>query len=258
MLTETTVNKLIEMRFTAMADAFRSFRTDPKMRELSPEEFFGLLVDAEYTSRKNNRLKRLIRNAELEQRTACIADIDYASGRKLNKTLIKSLATCDYITEGRNIFITGATGSGKTYLACAFAMEAIKQYFSVKFVRLPDMLLALETAREEKNYSKVLSKFIRPALLIIDEWLLMKLRPEDVNFIFEVIHKRCGHGSLILCSQFREEGWYDRLGANDSPLADSIMDRIKHTAYQINIVSKDPAKDISMRELYGLNPTERE
>ena len=258
MLEETTINKLIEMRFTAMADAFRSYRTDPKMRELAPEDFFGMLVDAEYTSRKNNRLKRLIRNAELEQRTACIADIDYASGRKLNKTLIKSLATCEYITEGRNIFITGATGSGKTYLACAFGMEALKQYFSVKFVRLPDMLLALETAREEKNYPKVLSRFIRPALLIIDEWLLMKVRPEDVNYIFEVIHKRCGHGSLILCSQFREEGWYDRLGVKDSPLADAIMDRIKHTAYQINIVSKDPAKDISMRELYGLSPTERE
>ena len=177
MLEETTINKLIEMRFTAMADAFRSYRTDPKMRELPPEDFFGMLVDAEYTSRKNNRLKRLIRNAELEQRTACIADIDYASGRKLNKTLIKSLATCEYITEGRNIFITGATGSGKTYLACAFGMEALKQYFSVKFVRLPDMLLALETAREEKNYPKVLSRFIRPALLIIDEWLLMKVRP---------------------------------------------------------------------------------
>ena len=115
-----------------------------------------------------------------------------------------------------------------------------------------------ETAREEKNYPKVLSRFIRPALLIIDEWLLIKVRLEDVNYIFEVIHKRCGHGSLILCSQFREEGWYDRLGVKDSPLADAIMDRIKHTAYQINIVSKDPAKDISMRELYGLSPIERE
>ena len=258
MLVETTVNKLIEMRFTAMADAFRSYRTDPKMLELPPEDFFSMLVDAEYTSRKNNRLKRLIRNAELEQSTACIADIDYASGRKLNKALIKKLATCEYITEGRNIFITGATGSGKTYLACAFGMEALKQYFSVKFVRLPDMLLALETAREEKNFPKVLSKFIRPALLIIDEWMLMKVRPEAVPYIFEVIHQRCGHGSLILCSQFREEGWYDRLGGNDNPLTDAIMDRIKHTAYQINIISKDPAKDISMREIYGLNPTERE
>ena len=258
MLEETTINKLIEMRFTAMADAFRSYRTDPKMRELPPEDFFGMLVDAEYTSRKNTLVKRLMRNSELQQRAARIPDIHYASGRKLNKTLIKSLATCEYITEGRNIFITGATGSGKTYLACAFGMEALKQYFSVKFVRLPDMLLALETAREEKNYPKVLSKFIRPALLIIDEWLLMKVRPEDVNYIFEVIHKRCGHGSLILCSQFREEGWYDRLGVKDSPLADAIMDRIKHTAYQINIVSKNPAKDIFMPELYGLSPTERE
>ena len=104
-------------------------------------------------------------------------------------------------TEGRNIFITGATGSGKTYLACAFGMEALKQYFSVKFVRLPDMLLALETAREEKNYPKVLSKFIRPALLIIDEWLLMKVRPEDVNYIFETSKNQlisCGKDGFIL------------------------------------------------------------
>ena len=99
----------------------------------------------------NNRLKRLIRNAELEQRSACIADMDYASGRKLNKTLIKSLATSEYITERRNIYITSATGSGKTFLACAFGMEALKQYFSVKLVRLPDMLLTLETSTGRKE-----------------------------------------------------------------------------------------------------------
>ena len=122
MINQSTIDKLIEMRLTAMADMFRIQMNDKSMQEVPFEDRFGMLVDVEYTSRKNNRLKRLIRNAELEQTDACIAGIDYKSGRKLNKELINRLATCEYIAEYRNIFITGATGSGKTYMACAFGM----------------------------------------------------------------------------------------------------------------------------------------
>ena len=139
MINQSTTDKLIEMRLTAMADAFRIQMDDYSMKDISFEDRFGMLVDVEYTSRKNNRLKRIIRNAELEQPDACIAGIDYRSGRKLNKALINRLATCEYIAEYRNIFITGATGSGKTYMACAFGMEACKQYYTVKYVRLPDV-----------------------------------------------------------------------------------------------------------------------
>lgn len=113
-------------------------------------------VYVEYSNRKNNRLKRLIRSAELEQPDASIAAIDYQSGRKLNKTLISRLATCKYITEYRNIFITGATGSGKTYMACAFGMEACKHYYSVKYVRLPDLLLDLQAARDNGAFATTL------------------------------------------------------------------------------------------------------
>ena len=113
MINQSTTDKLIEMRLTAMADAFRIQMDDNSMKDISFEDRFGMLVDVEYTSRKNNRLKRIIRNAELEQPDACIAGIDYRSGRKLNKELIKRLATCEYIAEYRNIFITGATGSSQ-------------------------------------------------------------------------------------------------------------------------------------------------
>lgn len=123
--------------------------------------------------------------------------IDYRSGRKLNKSLINRLATCEYISEYRNIFITGATGSGKIYLACAFGMEACKQSFSVKYIRVPDLLIDLDIAREAGNYQKVLSKYTKPKLLILDEWLLLRLNEKEARDIFELIHKRRKHTSTI-------------------------------------------------------------
>lgn len=255
MTNEVTVNKLIQMHLTAMADAFRIQMNDRKMSDVSFEDRFGMLVDVEYTSRKNNRLKKLIKDAHFEQNDASIAAIDYGHGRKLNKSLINDLSTCEYIGDYRNVFITGATGSGKTYMSCAFGIEACKQYYTVRYVRMPDLLLDLQaTAGDANKFVKVLKSYTSPKLLIVDEWLLMKLTEAESKLIFELIHKRNSKTSTIFCSQFREEGWYERLGGNDNPLADAIMDRIAYNSYKINIESKDPSKDISMREVYGLDP----
>lgn len=158
MMNKSTSDKLIEMRLSKMAEAFRQQMMDSKMKDTSFEDRFGMIVDIEYTNRKNNRLKRLIREADFEQPDACVLDVDYEHGRKLNKELILRLAFCDYLAEYRNIFITGATGSGKTYLACAFGMEACKQHYKTKYVRLPDLLLDLDLARDEGIYRKVLKK----------------------------------------------------------------------------------------------------
>jgi len=185
-------------------------------------------------------------------------DIDYASGRKLNKSLITRMASCEYIMECRNLFITGAAGSGKTYMACAFGMEACKQYYTVKYVRLPDLLLVLEAARNEGKFQKELSKYTKPALLIIDEWLLIKPNVAETKSLFELIHKRRKKTSTIFCSQFRQEGWYERLGGEDNTLADAILDRIVHDSYKINIEGIDPSKDLSMREVYGLDKNNSE
>ena len=126
-----------------MADAFRIQLKDQSMAEVPFEDCFGMLVDTEYTARKNNRLHRLIKKADFEQPEASIAELDYGHNRKINRNLIERLATCEYITEYRNIFITGATGSGKSYLACAFGMEACKHYYTVRYIRVPDLLLEL-------------------------------------------------------------------------------------------------------------------
>jgi DNA replication protein DnaC len=240
-----------------MADAFRIQEEDPSMNEVSFEDRFGLLVDTEYSNRKNNRLKRLIKNAEFDQPTASVADIDYTSGRKLNKDLIKRLSSCGYISDYRNIFITGATGSGKSYMACALGMEACKHYYNTKYVRLPDLLIDLKTARENGTYRKTLAKYANPILLILDECLLLKPSQDEQADILELLHKRRKRSSTIFCSQYSKDGWYEQLGGDASPLADAILDRIVHDGYVIDIVPVDPSKDLSMREVYGLSETDR-
>lgn len=201
MTNQSTLDKLIEMHMTPMADAFRIQKDDPAMKEVPFEDRFGMLVDTEYTARKNNRLKRLIRNAEFEQPDASIAAIDYGHNRKLNRTLID-----------------------------------------------------FKSAKDEGRFPDVLKKYTTPALLILDEWLLLKLSDDDAPNLLELIHKRRRHSSTIFCSQFREEGWYNKLGGKDSPLSDAIMDRISYDSYKIAIESVNPDKDISMREVYGLDP----
>lgn len=254
MTIQSTTDKLIEMRLTSMADAFTLQNADPNMKEVSFEDRFGMLVDIEYSNRKSNSLKRLIRNADFDQPEAHIADINYTSGRKLNRTLIDRLATCEYITEHRNLFITGATGSGKTYMACAFGMEACKQRFRTRYVRLPELLMDLEMARNDGTYKKVQAKYANLVLLIIDEWLLLKPNESEQHDILELLHRRRRNSSTIFCSQYDSSGWYEQLGGDDSPLAEAILDRIKHDAYKINIVPTDPANYRSMREVYGLDP----
>lgn len=256
MINDATINKLIEMHMTPMADAYRHQLSDPTMKDVPFEDRFGMMVDIEYTTRKSNRLKKLIHDAGMEQPDASIAAIDYQSGRKLNKSLITRFASCQYITEYRNIFLTGATGSGKTYMACAFGMEACKQYYSVKYVRLPDLLLELQEARGNGCFQIVLKKYTKPVLLIIDEWLLLKLSEAEARNLFELIHKRRKKSSTIFCSQFEEKDWYSQICNGENTLADAIMDRISYDSYKINIEYIDKTKDRSMREVYGLDPAQ--
>lgn len=254
MTNQSTIDKLIEMRLTAMSDAFITQKDDPKFKDVSFEDRFGMLVDIEYTNRKSNSLKRLIQGAGFDQPDAAIIDINYTSGRKLNRELIQRLASCEYIAEHRNLFITGTTGSGKTYMACAFGMEACRQRFKTKYIRLPDLLLELEMARSEGAYKKVQAKYANPVLLIIDEWLLLKPTETEQHDILELLHRRRKRSSTIFCSQYDPSGWYDQLGGDGSPLAEAILDRIKHDAYKINITPVDPTNYRSMREVYGLDP----
>jgi DNA replication protein DnaC len=251
MINTATINKLIEMRMSAMANALRTQMQDNSMYDLSFEERIGMLVDIEYDTRKTNRLHRLIRNASFDQPSASIADINYSSGRKLNKSLIKRLSTCNYITDRHNVMVLGATGAGKSYIACALGMEACKHHYTVKYIRLPELLAELAIARGEGCFKKVVNQYKKYRLLILDEWMLVSLIETEARDLLEIIHARHKNASTIFCSQFAPAGWYKKIA--ESTLADAILDRIVHDSYTIEIQYIDKDNDKSMREVYGIN-----
>lgn len=250
MTNEVTINKLIEMRMTALADAYRTQLSDDSIQNASFEDRFGLLVDVEYTTRKNNRKARLIKNATFDQPQANVHDINYTSGRKLNKSLIERLSTCEYIREKHNVIITGATGSGKSYLSCALGMEACKNYYTTKYIRLPELLAELAVARGEGKFKDVIKQYQKYTLLILDEWLLVKLTENEARDLLEIIHARHHRASTIFCSQFAPLGWYSKF--SEGQIADAILDRIVHDSYLIEIQYIDKEHDKSMREVYGI------
>lgn len=252
MLDQSTVDKLHVMRFPKMAEAYILQSKDPRYAAQSFDERFAAIVDAKYQNRIVNRRQRLLKAAKLEQPHARLEEINYTSGRRLDRRLIEKLGTCAYIENNLNVFITGATGEGKTYLACALGYEACCRDYRTSFIRLPDYLTEIQLARQENNYQKVLKKYINPKLLIIDEWLLVPPDSRESRDIAELIHKRRRHAATIFCSQYDDSEWFDQLGGENNPLAESILDRIVHDAYRLKIEAIDPNKDISMREVYGL------
>lgn len=207
-----TMNKLYEMKLRSMAEAFRNQIQDQALAGLSFEERFGLIVDSEWAKRKNNRLARLIRNADLSENSACIENVEYAADRKLDKTQISSLATCNYIQEKHNIIILGAAGAGKSYLGCAFGVAACRNFFAAKYIRLPELLNDLALARGEGTYKKVIKEYKKISLLVLDEWLLIPLSSLEARDLLEIVEARHKRASTIFISQFAPQGWHSKIG----------------------------------------------
>ena len=248
MLDHNTAAKLKQMKMSVMSSAFRDQLDGSKFSELSFEERVGLMVDAEYTSRRNNRLKRLMRQAGFAEPEACLEDIEYHPDRELDKALITRLSTCNYIEERHNIIIMGAAGGGKTYIANAFGVTAARSFIPVKYVRLPELLGELAIARLDGTYRKVVKPYKTVKLLIIDEWLLSQIQDADAKELLEITEARYKRASTIYCSQYDIGGWHTQLGGG--PIADAICDRIVHDSYKIVIASDEDS--ISMRQRKGL------
>ena len=232
MLKHPTLDKLQALKLTGMVAALIDQMTMPDIDELSFEERLGLLVDREITERDNRRLTSRLRRARLRH-NAALEDIDYRYPRGLDKGLIQSLASCQWAKEHLNILITGPTGVGKTWLACALAQKACREGYTAQYIRLGRLLRELMIAKGDGRYPKLLAGLAKVDVLLLDDWGLTKLNAENRRDLLEVLEDRHGIRSTIATSQLPMDEWHNVIG--DPTLADAILDRLVHTAYKINL-----------------------
>lgn len=238
MLKQPTLEKLQELKFFAMADAWEQQQKDSDVRGMDFDDRFGMLVDMEWLSRKNRSLERKLREAKLRLGQACIEDIDYQAARKLDKTVIHQLATCAWVADHHNVVITGATGVGKTYIACALANQACRSGYRALYRRASRLFDELTLARADGTYVRLLARIAKIDVLLIDDWGLVRAGEEERRHLSEIMDDRHGSKSTIMTSQLPVAKWHDHLG--DPTIADAICDRIVHNAHRIDL--KGPSR----------------
>jgi len=240
MLTEQTVTRLRALRLDGMARAFEEQLTQPMATGLAFEERFGLLVDRELAWRDTRRLERLLKQAKLKYPDACIEDVDTRSARGLDPRQLTSLAGADWIRAGHNVLITGATGLGKTWLACALGQSACRQGFSVLYSRFSRLLEELRIAHGDGTFNRRLAQLARIDLLALDDFAIAPITPPERNDLLELLDDRVGTRATLITSQLPVSGWHEWL--NDPTLADAILDRIVHSAHRIALKGESMRK----------------
>ena len=235
MRNNSTIESLKAMRFSAMAAELERQMGDPSAySQMGFEERLSLLVDAEWNCRQNNKLLRCIREARFATPGAVIEDVEYHEDRHLDKAQILRFASCTFIEENHHIIFKGASGSGKTFLACALGNAACRRLKSVRYIRLPELLEELALAQAAGELKKTIKTYQKYDLLILDEWLIRCLTPQESYSLLEVIEARCNKGAMIFCTQYEPGDWYGRLHPNSderSAIAEAILDRILHNSY---------------------------
>jgi DNA replication protein DnaC len=243
MLIEETIQKLIAMRMPSMAQAARELLQSAPSNQLSFEDKLGLVVEREWTDRDNRRVTRRIKEARLGA-SASLEAVDCDPARGLDKAMVRQLMTCQWTKQKQNVIITGATGTGKSFLASALAEAACRQGMRALFVRVPRIVEELAVARVSGAYASTLAKISRVDVVVLDDFLLTPMQEAERRDLLELLEDRYGRASTIITSQMPTKTWHDAL--NDPTIADAICDRVLHNAHLVELHGQ------SMRKKKGL------
>jgi DNA replication protein DnaC len=243
MLNEQTMDKLYAMKLPGMAEAFKEQLQQPSLNGLSFEERFGMLVDRQWTWKEDCRMKRLLKEAKLKI-NACVEDIDYKSPRGIDRSVMMSLSSCDWIQKHQNLIISGPTGVGKTFLACSLANKACREGYRSFYIRAPKFYYHLALAKADGSYGKTMTNLSKTHLLVLDDLGLAPMTDSERRDLLEVVEERHGHASTIITSQLPVENWHENIG--DPTIADAILDRLIHNAHRINMKGGSMRKKLKL------------
>jgi DNA replication protein DnaC len=233
MLLQQTIERLHALRLTGMAAALSEQQGQPDLGALSFEDRLTLLVEREVTARADRRLTRLLQLAKLRLPAAAIEDLDFRSARGLDRSLLLRLADGEWIRQHQTVLIVGATGTGKTYLACALGRSACRRGLTVRYVRLPRLLQDLGLARADGSYGKLLATLAKTDLLLLDDWGLAPLADRERRDLLEVLEDRYGCRATLVTSQLPFDHWHECVG--DPTFGDAILDRLVHHAHRLTL-----------------------
>lgn len=240
MNSEATIEKMVQMKFHGMTRAFRSTMESGRGDNLTPDEMVAFLVDAEWDDRYNKRLDRLLRTASFRYK-ACFEQIEFKPSRNINKNNIMRLSTCSWIKKGESIIITGATGVGKSFVACALGRQACINGFKVLYFNCLKLFSIIKYAKADGSYLKQMKKINKQDLIIMDDFGMEPLDTQSRLTLLEILEDRHGERSTVITSQLPVNKWHDVIG--DHTIADAICDRLIHSSHKINL------KGESMRRL---------
>lgn len=246
MLDNQTIEKLVSMKLSSMGKEYRRQLESPDTTALRFEDRFGMLVDAEWTARTNSRLTKLLRLANLRIQGACLEDLDYDPRRKLDRAYVARLAGCSWINEHRNLIVTGAAGTGKTYLACAFGNAACRQGLKTKYYRVNRLLTDLVIGRGDGSYNRLMRELKRTDLLLLDDWGMAVFDPVSGRDLLEVVEDRFGYRSTVISGQLPVREWHGLF--EDSTVADAVLDRVVHNAYRFELYGPSKRSSNDPRE----------
>lgn len=243
MLTQPTIEKLNAMKLTAMAKAFADQMQCPDITQLTFEERFGLIVDHQMTDLENRRMQNRLKKAKLRL-PACLEDLDFKQGRGLDRSTVMSLALNQWVTSHHNILVTGPTGAGKSYLACALAQKACRDGYATLYQRVPRLLQEIAVSRLDGRYAKLIAPIIKCEVLILDDLLISPLTREEQRELLEIVEERYDRKATIVTSQLPVKAWHDAM--QDPTLADAILDRLVHNAYKLELKGESMRRKRSM------------